>query len=86
MTLEGKRVLVVGGTSGIGAAVARLAASAGAALTTASRRAEPPAGAHAHLVLDIADEAQVGAQLGGAAPFDHLVITEIGRASCRERV
>lgn len=80
MKIDGKRVLVVGGTSGIGAAVVRLAAAAGAVVTTASRRAEASdlAGATGHLQLDISNEAQVSASLSGQPPFDHLVVSAGG--------
>ena len=80
MKLEGKRVLVVGGTSGIGAAVVQLAAASRAVVTTASRRDEAPeatSGAR-HLVLDLSDEARVRARLSGQAPFDHLVVSAGG--------
>ncbi len=87
MTLADKRVLVVGGTSGIGAAVVRLAALAGAEVTSASRRSEVPAGSLAtrHLALDIADEAQVIDGLTGEALFDHLVVTAGGAKPARFR-
>jgi NAD(P)-dependent dehydrogenase (short-subunit alcohol dehydrogenase family) len=80
MTIAGKRILIVGGTSGIGAAVARIAGQDRAEITTASRRARPgsdPANT-THLVLDISDEAQVGEVLSSQAPFDHLVVTAGG--------
>jgi NAD(P)-dependent dehydrogenase (short-subunit alcohol dehydrogenase family) len=80
VNLEGKRVLAVGGTSGIGAGVARLAIAAGAEVTTASRRHDdsPTGLADRHLVLDIADETQVRACLMEQSPFDHLVVTAGG--------
>lgn len=77
MMIQGKRVLVVGGTSGIGAAVARMAVSAGAEVTTASRRQGSLSGAR-HLRLDIADETQVHACLSGEEPFDHVIVTAGG--------
>ncbi len=82
MKISGKHVLVVGGSSGIGAAVVRLTAAAGAVVTTASRRGEVSAisGAPRHLQLDISDEAQVGASLSGQPPFDHLVVSAGGQA------
>ena len=77
--LAGSRVLVVGGTSGIGAAVVALVAQAGATVVTASRRRpEPDGNALAHLQLDIADEAQVGAVLAGLEAFDHVVVSAGG--------
>lgn len=80
MALEGKRVLVVGGTSGIGAAVARLATTAGAAVTTASRRQQVSSTGNAvpHLPLDISDEVEVRACLSRQLPFDHLIVSAGG--------
>jgi NADPH:quinone reductase-like Zn-dependent oxidoreductase len=74
-------------TSGIGAAVARLAVAAGAEVTTASRREEatPTKSAVIHLRLDISDEAQVSACLSGQRPFDHLIVTAGGSRAARFR-
>lgn len=70
---------MVGGTSGIGAAVAQMALSAGAEVTTASRRASTPlAHATVHLILDISDEAQLRSCLSEQQPFDHVVVTAGG--------
>ncbi|MFM5885224.1 MAG: SDR family oxidoreductase [Novosphingobium sp.] len=77
MSLTDKRVLIVGGTSGIGAAVAQAASANGAHVTTASRRQVERSGAQ-HLALDISDESQVAAALAGLAPFDHLVVSAGG--------
>ena len=62
MTLDGKRIVVLGGSSGIGLATAQAAAREGAALVIASSRknridealATLPTGAEGH-VLDLAD-------------------------------
>lgn len=80
MTLQGKRVLVVGGTSGIGAAVTRVAAAAGAEVTTASRRDEAMSSAPTvvHLRLDISDEAQVRSCCADQLPFNHIVVSAGG--------
>lgn len=80
MTLQNTRVLVVGGTSGIGAAILRMAVAAGAEVTTASRREGSPTSAlsSAHIRLDISDEAQVRSCLSGQLPFDHVVVTAGG--------
>jgi NAD(P)-dependent dehydrogenase (short-subunit alcohol dehydrogenase family) len=80
MTIQGKRVLVVGGTSGIGAAITRLATGSGAEVTTASRRDADGSerSGTAHLPIDIADEASLRAGLAGQAPFDHLVVSAGG--------
>jgi NAD(P)-dependent dehydrogenase (short-subunit alcohol dehydrogenase family) len=82
MTLEGKRIVVLGGSSGIGLATAQAAAKEKASVVIASSQkarvdqalATLPAGALGD-VLDLADETAVQAlfaQLGG---FDHLVFT-----------
>lgn len=81
MSLEGAKVLVVGGGSGIGFAVAEAAAAAGAAVTIASTNAERVAQAAARLgnaaesaTLDVTDEAGVQAFFEGRS-FDHIVTT-----------
>jgi NAD(P)-dependent dehydrogenase (short-subunit alcohol dehydrogenase family) len=81
MGLSGKRVLVVGGTSGIGLAVARAVLDRGATPVVVSRRAASVERALEQLpgaeggVCDIANEADV-AGLGTAfGPLDHLVFT-----------
>ena len=81
-SLKDKRVLVVGGSSGIGQAVAAQALAAGAAVTIASRSqaklqkaADALGGGVRIAVLDNTDEAQVTAFFGGEAPFDHIVIS-----------
>ena len=82
MTLRGKRIVVLGGSSGIGLATAQAAAKEQASVVIASSRKERvdqalatlPAGAEGR-VLDVTDETAVQAlfaQLGG---FDHLVFT-----------
>ncbi|MBN8848560.1 MULTISPECIES: SDR family oxidoreductase [unclassified Sphingomonas] len=80
--LAGQRVLVVGGSSGIGLAVARSAAAAGAGVTIAARDPGRLAEVVAHLgagaarePLDTTDAAQVEAFFAAAAPFDHIVVT-----------
>jgi NAD(P)-dependent dehydrogenase (short-subunit alcohol dehydrogenase family) len=81
-TLSGKRIMVLGGTSGIGFATADMAASEGAAVVIASSKREHvdravarlPEGAEGYAV-DLSDEAQMRdffAQLGA---FDHLAFT-----------
>src|SRR3954449_3629939 len=67
MSFDGKRALVTGAGSGIGAAVARLLAAAGAELTVADLSPHAVArelGAQA-LELDVRDEAQVAAAMSG---------------------
>jgi NAD(P)-dependent dehydrogenase (short-subunit alcohol dehydrogenase family) len=82
MTLDGKRVLVVGGGSGIGFAVAEAAQREGALVTIASSNAERVAAAAQRLGneargerMDVTDEASVAAFFEGNAPFDHIAYT-----------
>ncbi|MGW2747245.1 SDR family oxidoreductase [Streptomyces sp. NPDC001450] len=82
MDLRGQRVVVIGGTSGIGLAVAEGAAREGAEVLVASRRQESvdaapkrlPGSAEGH-VLDATDEAAVRGFFGRIGGFDHLVYT-----------
>lgn len=82
MRLDGERVLVIGGTSGIGLATARAAALAGARVAIAGRDRERldralgalPAGVEGH-ALDAADRIaleRLGERLGR---LDHLVLS-----------
>jgi NAD(P)-dependent dehydrogenase (short-subunit alcohol dehydrogenase family) len=84
--LDGQHVVVIGGSSGMGLATARAAATAGARVTIAGRNADKLAraaaavgtGAHADAstrVLDITDEAAVKAFFEAVEPIDHLVMT-----------
>jgi NAD(P)-dependent dehydrogenase (short-subunit alcohol dehydrogenase family) len=82
MSLNGKRVLVLGGASGIGFAVAEAAARDGATPVVASRDEARVAAAVARLpvgaegfTLDLMDEAAVKAFFARIGPFDHLVFT-----------
>ena len=79
--LEGRRVLVVGGSSGIGLATAQAAARAGAAVTIASRsapRLQAACGLIGHgarsAVLDTTDDAAIEAFFAGDV-WDHLVVS-----------
>ncbi|MFF7175030.1 SDR family oxidoreductase [Streptomyces pseudovenezuelae] len=82
MSLRGQRIVVVGGTSGIGLAVAEAAARDGAEVVVASRRRESvdaalkqlPPGASGD-VLDVTSEAGVRAFFARTGAFDHLVFT-----------
>lgn len=82
MTLNGQRIIVLGGTSGIGLAVAKAAAAQGASLVVASSRktsvdralgALPPT-SEGH-VVDLAAEDAIKAFFDGVGAFDHLVFT-----------
>lgn len=81
--LTGKSVLVSGGTQGVGAAVVRAAAAAGAAVTFTGRRPEPGEALREELVrngaqaafvtADVADPASAVASVGAAvAQFGRL--------------
>jgi NAD(P)-dependent dehydrogenase (short-subunit alcohol dehydrogenase family) len=82
MTLQDQRLVVLGGTSGIGLATARLAAGQGATVIVASSNPESvkralntlPATASGEAV-DLTDSAAVEAFFDGLDPFDHLVYT-----------
>jgi NAD(P)-dependent dehydrogenase (short-subunit alcohol dehydrogenase family) len=82
MSLENKRVVVAGGSSGIGFATAAAAAAQGAEVIIASRNAgrvsaalkDLPAGTQGDAV-DFTDEAQVKAWFAKIGEFDHLVYT-----------
>lgn len=81
--LEGRRALVIGGTSGIGLAVARGLAAAGADTTIGGRRAEGPDTAQQagcrFVFVDVDDEATIAAALQATGPLDVLVLNA-GRA------
>jgi NAD(P)-dependent dehydrogenase (short-subunit alcohol dehydrogenase family) len=82
MSLQGQRIIVIGGTSGIGLAVAEGAAREGAEVVVASRRQlsvdaaleRLPRGAAGRL-LDASDEDAVRDFFQGIGAFDHLVYT-----------
>ncbi|MGC0421398.1 SDR family oxidoreductase [Embleya sp. AB8] len=82
MNLHGQRVVVLGGTSGIGLATAMLAAERGAEVTVVSGNpvsvdralAQLPAGSRGQAV-DLTDTAAVRALFEGLGPIDHLVFT-----------
>jgi NAD(P)-dependent dehydrogenase (short-subunit alcohol dehydrogenase family) len=82
MTLKGQRIVVLGGSSGIGLATAQAAACEGASVVIASSRkaridealATLPTGTEGHM-LDLADTDQTQALFARLGQFDHLVFT-----------
>ena len=80
--LSGKKVVIIGGTSGIGLAVAARCAALGADIVVASSsqakvdaaRRLLPTGAVAD-VVDVTDEPHVAALFERVGSFDHLVFT-----------
>ncbi|MDB4875551.1 MAG: short-chain dehydrogenase [Gemmatimonadetes bacterium] len=86
-SLEGKRVVVLGGTSGLGLAAAKAAATDGANVVVASsRQASVDAalreleslGSHASVdghVVNLANEAEVRGFFESTGDFDHLIYT-----------
>ena len=80
MTLKSKRILVIGGGSGIGLGVARGAASEGAKVMIASRDAKKIAEAAktigaASAAIDVRDEKNVGQFFKDNGAFDHIAFT-----------
>jgi NAD(P)-dependent dehydrogenase (short-subunit alcohol dehydrogenase family) len=84
--IEGRRVLLIGGTSGIGFAVAQAALAAGARVTVASsseervRSAVDRLGGGEGARLDVTDEASVRSFFNSSDPLDHIVYTAAGWA------
>ena len=83
MTLHGKRVLITGGGSGLGADLARGFAAAGAEVVIAGRRADALARVAQNGIravqTDVTDEASVKAMFAFAGPCD-VVIANAGAA------
>jgi NAD(P)-dependent dehydrogenase (short-subunit alcohol dehydrogenase family) len=81
-SLEGKRVLIFGGSSGIGRATAFLAHQKGARLVLAARdlekleRVQKELGAGVEIApLDVSDEAAVKSYFASLDPVDHIMVT-----------
>ncbi|HXU99360.1 MAG TPA: SDR family oxidoreductase [Caulobacteraceae bacterium] len=88
-TLRGQRIVVIGGSSGIGLAVAEGALAEGARVVVASSRPETVETAVKHLgegaagaVVDCRDEASIATFFETTGAFDHLAYTagDWGRA------
>ncbi|GHD68945.1 SDR family NAD(P)-dependent oxidoreductase [Jeongeupia chitinilytica] len=79
-TLNGKTVLVVGGTQGIGRAVVDAALAAGARVYAAGRSADVPAGA-TPLAIDLAAPAHFGSAVAALPVLDHVVFSAGARVS-----
>ncbi|WP_112246870.1 SDR family oxidoreductase [Kribbella monticola] len=82
MSIQDQRVVVLGGTSGIGLATARLAAGSGATVIVASSNPDSVERALGELpasvtgtALDLTDTAAVSAFFADLEPIDHLVYT-----------
>jgi len=82
MSLQGKRVVIIGGTSGIGLATAHAAVEAGADVVIASSRQASLDAALGELsagttgrTLDVLDPADVRAFFAEVGAFDHLAYT-----------
>ncbi|MDB5483941.1 MAG: hypothetical protein JWO83_4994 [Caulobacteraceae bacterium] len=82
MALKDQHIVVVGGSSGIGFAVAAAAAAEGARVTIASSSAAKVDAATARLgnagagfTVDVTDKADVERAFSSLDPFDHLVFT-----------
>lgn len=82
MSLQGQRILVIGGASGIGRAIANGAIAEGAAVVIASTAGDKLARAAAELgpsastaIIDVTDETSVERFFGGAGALDHIAFT-----------
>ena len=91
MILNGKRIILLGGSSGIGFATAAMAAREGAAIVVASSRRESVDRAVARLpegtegyAIDLSSEEHVRDFFNHIGPFDHLVFTAGDRLQMSE--
>lgn len=72
--LQGQNVVILGGSSGLGFAVAELAAKQDAAVFAVSRSGAAPASANG-VKADVSDRGTLGALFGEIGRIDHLVHT-----------
>jgi NAD(P)-dependent dehydrogenase (short-subunit alcohol dehydrogenase family) len=80
LNLSGKKVVVVGGKSGIGLGIARAARASGATVIVASRRIasaeeRPDLADFGQVSLDMRDESAVRTAFEAIGSFDHLIVT-----------
>lgn len=88
--LTGKRVLIVGGSSGIGKATALMAKERGAEVSIGSRPGERLQAAAAELgvpaiEIDVGSDESVGNALESAGVWDHIVVTAGGGANAGKK-
>src|SRR5262245_47562172 len=78
-SLRGRRVVIIGGTSGMGRGAARAAAAEGAEVVVAGRRAlaarDAVEGQFRQVVVDMTDERSVGEAFEQIGELDHLFVT-----------
>lgn len=80
LNLSGKKVVVVGGKTGIGLGIAQAARASGATVIVASRRIvsvqeRPDLAGFEQVSLDMRDESSVRTAFDAIGAFDHLVVT-----------
>ncbi|MEU0879732.1 SDR family oxidoreductase [Lentzea sp. NPDC005914] len=73
-TLDGQRVAILGGSSGIGLATAKAAQREGAQVTIVSRKPQPQHGIEIH-AADLTDPVAIADAFAAIGEIDHLVYT-----------